>query len=444
MTKLLQRGFYNKNHIYFLLIISFLFLSGSSSAQDGKKIFHPLSGSVLLSLEYSTTVSQTDYNSSTFSFAWRGSGEYFLPINSNLFSGIRAYGGSGYLAGKRLELSNENLPPEFKTSILYGGIGVELGYRINEKLYPYIMPGINYIYIDHIDVPSGNRITPNSKTHSAVPSIELGARYFVNDNIALNASLSENFYSNDDLDNLTKGMSKDAYLLFNVGVSYAFLIKKDSDNDGIEDKVDQCRETPPGVLVDDFGCPLDSDNDGVPDYLDKCPITYKGVQVDPEGCPVDTDKDNVPDYLDKCPNTPAGIRVNSMGCPLDSDEDGVPDYLDKCPGTPAGTQVDSKGCAVQVEPVKPVDTKPKFDSYNQTMIQKDIWTDGKLYVIQVSAWKEENKAEAVVESLKNRGYDAFVETMYIPKLKGTFYRARIGYFNTLQEALAVYNRLNIK
>ena len=63
----------------------------------------------------------------------------------------------------------------------------------------------------------------------------------------------------------------------------------------------------------------------------------------------DSDGDGVPDPDDRCPNTPAGIPVDAYGCPLDSDGDGVPDYLDECPGTVAGAVVDEKGCHLEVE-----------------------------------------------------------------------------------------------
>ncbi|MFA5588135.1 MAG: thrombospondin type 3 repeat-containing protein, partial [Mariniphaga sp.] len=151
---------------------------------------------------------------------------------------------------------------------------------------------------------------------------------------------------------------------------------KDSDGDGVPDKRDKCPDTPPGVQVDEHGCPLDRDGDGVPDYLDKCPDTPglakfdgcpdtdgdgvpdhldkcpntpPGVQVDEHGCPLDSDGDGVPDYLDKCPNTPHGVEVDEHGCPLDSDGDGVPDYLDKCPNTPRGVAVDEHGCPLEEE-----------------------------------------------------------------------------------------------
>ncbi|WP_232420188.1 OmpA family protein [Nitrosococcus watsonii] len=93
------------------------------------------------------------------------------------------------------------------------------------------------------------------------------------------------------------------------------LFVPDSDKDGVSDDKDQCPDTPPGVEVDEVGCPLDSDNDGVPDYLDQCPDTPPGVAVNNEGCPVDSDGDGVPDDLDECPDTAHGVSVDEVGCP---------------------------------------------------------------------------------------------------------------------------------
>ncbi|MBN2284550.1 MAG: thrombospondin type 3 repeat-containing protein [Deltaproteobacteria bacterium] len=61
----------------------------------------------------------------------------------------------------------------------------------------------------------------------------------------------------------------------------------------------------------------------------------------------DTDGDGVSDMLDQCPNTPKGVSVYEWGCPVDTDRDGIYDYLDACPGTPRGTRVDTKGCPRQ-------------------------------------------------------------------------------------------------
>ncbi|MGE5176025.1 MAG: OmpA family protein [Hyphomicrobiales bacterium] len=122
----------------------------------------------------------------------------------------------------------------------------------------------------------------------------------------------------------------------------------DSDGDGVYDGLDQCANTPKGAKVDPKGCPMDSDGDGVYDGIDQCPDTPKGAKVDDKGCPIDSDGDGVPDGLDQCDNTPTGAKVDANGCPIDSDKDGVPDGLDKCPDTPANAKVDKDGCPIEV------------------------------------------------------------------------------------------------
>jgi hypothetical protein len=446
MKKILPPQFPKYSTIYLLVLIFCFGISRFSLAQENKNIYHPLSGTVLLSLEYTETISETDYDSNIFNFAWRGSGEYFLPIYSNFFSGIRVYGGTGYLTGKRNALATLGYPAEFKTSIVYSGVGLELGYRIEEKFYPYAMAGINYLFF-HPEDANGNRLKNGSRytTHTALPSIEIGTRYFVNDNVAITASVTHNFFPNDYLDDLARA-GKDAYSFVNVGVSYSLFGKKDSDNDGVDDSKDQCPNTPEGVAVDEFGCPMDSDVDGVPDYMDKCPFTPKGVKVDPDGCPLDSDGDGVADYLDKCPNTPTGVKVDISGCPLDSDGDGVPDYLDKCPNTPSGTVVDANGCPKPTEPIKVIETKPKvvppeFDLNNESMVKKNIWTDGKLYAIQLASFTDENRADASVRTWKDKGYNAFKVTKFITRYNRTYYRVRVGYYNSLKEAEQAYSKI---
>ncbi|SEP66203.1 Thrombospondin type 3 repeat-containing protein [Solimonas aquatica] len=175
-----------------------------------------------------------------------------------------------------------------------------------------------------------------------------GLGFLINQTTTL--SLDYRYVSANDpsFDTTDGGKQTLSYKANNIGLGlrYSFGGKeKDSDGDGVPDRLDKCPNTPPNVQVYSNGCPVDMDGDGVPDYLDKCPNTPKGVQVDQSGCPLDSDGDGVPDYLDKCPGTPRGTKVNADGCSsADADGDGVPDDLDKCPNTPAGVAVGPNGC----------------------------------------------------------------------------------------------------
>ena len=62
----------------------------------------------------------------------------------------------------------------------------------------------------------------------------------------------------------------------------------------------------------------------------------------------DADNDGVNDAIDLCPDTPAGETVDANGCSdsqKDTDADGVNDAIDLCPNTPVGETVDADGCS---------------------------------------------------------------------------------------------------
>jgi OOP family OmpA-OmpF porin len=65
----------------------------------------------------------------------------------------------------------------------------------------------------------------------------------------------------------------------------------------------------------------------------------------------DSDNDGVNDNVDMCANTPAGTKVDATGCSLalDSDADGILDINDKCADTPVTDKVDATGCSVYAE-----------------------------------------------------------------------------------------------
>ncbi|TVZ16701.1 thrombospondin type 3 repeat-containing protein [Maribacter sp. MAR_2009_72] len=146
------------------------------------------------------------------------------------------------------------------------------------------------------------------------------------------------------------------HILLDNMVLRANIASTDDDNDGVDNTVDQCPNTPMGESVNANGCSqsqLDDDNDGVSNDSDNCPNTPEGTFVNNIGCPVtqtdtDEDEDGVFDADDLCPNTPAGETVNSNGCSqsqLDDDNDGVNNAIDQCPNTLPNVTVNAEGCA---------------------------------------------------------------------------------------------------
>ena len=335
--------------------IALLFIISFSEAQEIKN--HPFSDRWVFSLNGGLAVGKTDYMSTINSYNVNGMVEYFFPTRDQNIFGLRLQGGAANIKGKD-ERRVPNSPAEFSTDIQSVGLGINYIYSIQDIVFPYVYGGASIDLFNPLS-STGKKAPHNQENlyskNALCYDVEAGFRFSISSNWSIFTSGAIHFVQSDYLDDVSPasqvkpgdfpaGPHNDFYATALIGVSFSLSGQKDSDGDGVPDSRDMCPNTPPGVLIDENGCPIDMDGDGVPDYLDKCPKTPLGVKVDKDGCPLDSDKDGVPDYLDKCPNTPAGIPVDNTGCPYDSDNDGVPDYLDKCPNTPEGVKVDKNGC----------------------------------------------------------------------------------------------------
>jgi len=316
----------------------------------GKRSYNPLSDRWVITAEGGVTYALTDFKNPLPDFYLRLMSEYFFPTQNQLIFGLRLQGGYGNLKGEKSSDNSISGYPfnNFQTQIIHAGVGLNTALAVSRVVVPYLYLGGAYL---HFDPDSTLGISTNT-----IMSFqgELGIRFLFSESVSFNLAAAINLQQTDELDGVVAGLNNDAFYTFTGGFSFYIGGIKDSDKDGVFDEYDACPETPQGVRVDEFGCPIDSDGDGVPDYLDRCPQTLANVRVDNYGCPIDSDGDGVPDYLDECSNTPPGVSVDIRGCPLDEDQDGVPDYLDKCPGTSFGTEVDKYGCEIKApEPELP-------------------------------------------------------------------------------------------
>ena len=218
-----------------------------------------------------------------------------------------------------------------------------LKYHIFENgtrtLTPYISTGLGYMQfrkrIVRNDNPYGyHHGSKEDFDNMILPSFGFGLSMKLSPSISL--VLDENYIRSDydAIDNHVNN-ANDVYLQHSLGMVFTIAKGKDSDKDGVKDKVDEC----PDVfgLKSLSGCP-DSDGDGVTDKKDKCPNEKGTMKLDAQtkkdenkkglkdlkGCP-DSDGDGVADNKDDCPNK-KGLK-DLKGCP-DSDGDGVADNKD--------------------------------------------------------------------------------------------------------------------
>ncbi|MCH9030259.1 MAG: hypothetical protein IH819_11790, partial [Bacteroidetes bacterium] len=255
------------------LILSILIagaISTSSIAQvAGFNSLHSLSGRWALSVEGGATYTKADFRNSLFDYYARIMGEYFFATKNIGIFGIRAFTGLGRLNGSGgvsdyyTDPSTGILIPidEFRTPVILLGGGFDFAIEVTDKVFPYVYAGASYLYFDPRDV-NGDRLPNNSRKKYSRQEVslqgELGIRFLLSPNLSLNFNGSLYYVNLDELDDVIAGRDNDIFFTFLGGVSFYFGGVKDFDADGVRDKDDVCPETPQGVRVDEFGCPVDT------------------------------------------------------------------------------------------------------------------------------------------------------------------------------------------
>jgi OOP family OmpA-OmpF porin len=252
----------------------------------------------------------------------------------------------------------------------------------------------------------------------------------------------------------------------------------DSDDDGVPDFKDLCANTPVGTEVNKWGCPIDEEvfepitktefvlsgginfesgkSDLLPSAYPELDKVLKVMKDYPETkWKIEGHTDNtgsqklnkdlsinraksVYNYFTRNGIAPARLSYNGYG----------PDYPIGDNSTETGKALNRRVAIVLVSDdeteAKNITAPNTGRIYNVTAernVGQMIFTDGYLYCVQVSSWRARAKAESEAMRLESEGYNSFIVIADLPELDGTWYRVRVGYFNTFDEANRVRERV---
>jgi hypothetical protein len=143
----------------------------------------------------------------------------------------------------------------------------------------------------------------------AIP-LGAGVLFHISDNIQLKLGTTFHFTFTDEIDGISsesKGYragnkNNDRFVMTSLSLHYTF------GNDNVSVRSEKFKDVDFLALMTD-----DEDGDGVTDFKDMCHQTPAGVKVDKFGCPVDEDDDMIPDYYDQELPTPKGMIANGLG-----------------------------------------------------------------------------------------------------------------------------------
>lgn len=252
----------------------------------------------------------------------------------------------------------------------------------------------------------------------------------------------------------------------------------DSDDDGVPDFKDLCTNTPVGTEVNKWGCPIDEEvfepitktefvlngevnfasgkSELLPSAYAELDKVVKVMRDYPETkWKIEGHTDNtgsqklnrdlsinrarsVYNYLVSSGISSTRLSYNGYGS----------DYPIADNSTETGKALNRRVTIVILSEneseAKDITAPNKSSTYNvsaERNVGKMIFTDGYLYCVQISSWRGRDKAEAEAKKLQSEGYNAFIVIADSPDLDGTWYRVRVGYYNSFDEASRVRARV---
>lgn len=232
----------------------------------GKRLIHPYVTTGFESFEFLSKTDLKDKNGNTY-YYWADGSIRNLPESSpNAANAIYLQRDYTYESDIReLNLDGFGKYPERSFAV---PVGVGALLHLSDRMDLRVGTTLHFTLTDYIDGVSesslGSRKGDAKKDHYMMTAFSLRYDLFSN-KVSATDTLGEDYFIDSEI--------------------FA-LDTEDSDSDGILDIKDRCLGTPPGMPVDENGCPLDDDQDGVPNPLDQELNTPLHAAVDENGVQV--------------------------------------------------------------------------------------------------------------------------------------------------------------
>jgi OOP family OmpA-OmpF porin len=231
-------------------------------------------------------------------------------------------------------LDTDDMDPGFRKLFLSNNLMIDFNFandiifNKDASIRPFLGAGYGVSYF------FGESETLNDEVYQVIP-LQAGLEFPISNGAVLELKSTYNRSLTDRIDgesNINRE-DHDDFVIHSIGLKFRLFGAKDSDGDGVKDKVDKCVDTAGSPETN--GCP-DNDSDGIINSQDLCP-DVAGTAAN-RGC-ADSDGDSIVDFEDACPNIAGSPEF--QGC-ADTDGDKIPDGEDLCPEVKGTTTTD--GC----------------------------------------------------------------------------------------------------
>ncbi|MDQ7948267.1 MAG: OmpA family protein [Pedobacter sp.] len=301
---------------YLPVALAGLFMGGSASAQTTTSSAEPFR-TWSIGVNAGTTIPVSPLGGKNDYSHWETGFSYGLYIKKQItpFFGLRLDGFRGATKGDNTQAFNSGSTvaspfSSFRTDINYAGSLSAVANLFNWSMFKqvnnatfFVMAGGGFTNFTTTTTSTGGVVTENpTRTKINIP-VGLGAKFRLSEGLNLDIGATMNYLDDDTFDGRTAN-GNDKYTYGYAGLEYAF------------GKGKQLAFYSPTAATYDEAVAAKNAANALKSDLDAQKAENARLRSEMNDLLKDSDGDGVADKLDKCAGTPAGTVVDGSGCPL--------------------------------------------------------------------------------------------------------------------------------